>query len=57
MAWDVDDWIAAALITVIIALSILAILWITGRIPKSDDTVYPFGWIRPLSAQLHSCKY
>ena len=45
MAWDRDDYLAAAFIIGICILGILAILWITGTIPQSDDTVYPFGLI------------
>lgn len=46
MPWDRDDYLAAAFITIIIVIGILAILWITGVIPQSDDTGYPFGWIK-----------
>jgi len=45
MAWDKDDYLAAALIIGCCIAGILAILWVTGNIPQSDDTVFPFGLI------------
>lgn len=48
MPWDKDDWLAITLIIVIFIFSILAILWVTGNIPQSDDTVYPFGFLDKL---------
>lgn len=59
MGWDKDDYLAAIIIIIILIVGILAILWITGNIPRSDDTVYPFGGgkIRNLSTLFHSCKY
>ena len=42
MGWNRDDWLAAAFIIGIMILGFLAILWITGNIPQSDDTVFPF---------------
>jgi len=43
MVWNRDDYLAAAIIIIILILGILAILWITGNIPQSEHTTYPFG--------------
>lgn len=45
MVWNRDDYLAAALIISIIVVSIVITAWILGWIPRSDDTVFPFGFI------------
>jgi len=53
MPWDKDDWLAAIFIITIIVLGILAILWITGNLPRSEDTKYPFGEHSEMLQTLH----
>lgn len=43
MGWNKDDYLAAALIIIICVAGILAVLWLTGNMPASDHTVFPFG--------------